>query len=93
MTALDRLSSGPRITVRRRGQPDASGKCVVYWMQRTQRAIDNAALDLAVRFGNELGKPVVVFFAPVPFCPGANQRNLRFLAEGVPNIAEGLARS
>ena len=92
MTALDRLSDDPRITVRRRGQPDASGKCVVYWMQRSQRAVDNTALDLAVRVGNELGKPVVVFFAPVPFYPGANQRSLRFLAEGVPDIAEGLVR-
>src|ERR1051326_7958775 len=92
MTALDRLSSHPRITVRRRSQPDTSGKCVVYWMQRSQRAVDNAALEVAVRMGNELGKPVVVFFAPVSFYPGANQRNLRFLAEGVPDIAEGLAR-
>jgi deoxyribodipyrimidine photo-lyase len=92
MTALDRLSGDPRVTVRRRGKPDASGKCVVYWMQRAQRAVDNAALDLAVRAGNALGRPVVVFFAPVPFYPGANQRNLRFLAEGVPDIAEGLAR-
>ncbi|HTT23612.1 MAG TPA: deoxyribodipyrimidine photo-lyase [Candidatus Sulfotelmatobacter sp.] len=92
MTALDRLSSDPRIKVRRRGQPDAFGNCVVCWMQRSQRAVDNAALELAVRLGNELGKPVVVFFAPVPFYPGANQRNLRFLAEGVADIAEGLAR-
>ena len=92
MTALNRFSDDPRISVRRGGQPDASGKCVVYWMQRSQRAVDNATLDLAVRLGNELGKPVVVFFAPVPFYPGANQRNLRFLAEGVADIAEGLAR-
>lgn len=92
MTTVDRLSVDPRITVRRRGQPDANGKCVVYWMQRAQRAVDNAALELAVRLGNELGKPVVAFFAPVPFYPGANQRNLRFLAEGVPDIAVGLAR-
>ncbi len=92
MSALDRLSDDPRITVRRGGQPDASGKCVVYWMQRSQRAVDNAALDVAARLGNELGKPVVVFFAPVPFYPGANQRNLRFLAQGVPDIAKGLAR-
>jgi deoxyribodipyrimidine photo-lyase len=61
-------------------------------MQRAQRAVDNAALDLAVRVGNELGKPVVAFFASVPLYPGANQRNLRFLAEGVPDIAAGLAR-
>ena len=92
MTSVELLSRDARVTVRRRGQPDASGNCVVYWMQRAQRAVDNAALDLAVRIGNELDKPVVVFFAPVPFYPGANQRNLHFLAEGVPDIAEGLAR-
>lgn len=92
MTTVELLSRDARVTVRRRGQPDASGNCVVYWMQRAQRAVDNAALDLAVRIGNELDKPVVVFFAPVPFYPGANQRNLRFLAEGIPDIAEGLAR-
>ncbi len=92
MTVLDKLSGDPRVTMRRGGEPDASAKCVVYWMQRSQRAVDNPALDVAVRLGNELGKPVVVFFAPVPFYPGANQRNLRFLAEGISNIAEGLAR-
>ena len=92
MTSLEKLSTDPRVAVRRRGVPDPYGQCVVYWMQRSQRAVDNAALDLAVRLGNELGKAVVAFFAPVPFYPGANQRNLRFLAEGVPDIAEGLAR-
>jgi len=86
MTTLGRLSDDPRITVRRRGQPDARGNCVVYWMQRSQRAVDNSALDLAVRLGNELGKAVVAFFAPVPFYRGANQRNLRFLAEGCPTL-------
>ena len=92
MTSLEKLSTDPRVAARRRGMPDPHGRCVVYWMQRAQRAVDNAALDLAVRLGNELGKAVVAFFAPVPFYPGANQRNLRFLAEGVPDIAEGLAR-
>ncbi|HET7205901.1 MAG TPA: deoxyribodipyrimidine photo-lyase [Terriglobales bacterium] len=92
MTALERLSGDRRITVRRSGQPNAGGQCIVYWMQRSQRAVDNPALDVAVRVGNELRKPVVVFFAPVPFYPGANQRNLHFLAEGVPDIAEELVR-
>ncbi len=92
MRTVENLRDDPRVTVRRGGQPDASGNCVVYWMQRAQRAVDNPALDVAVRVGNELGKPVVAFFAPVPFYPGANPRNLHFLAEGVPDIAEGLAR-
>ena len=88
--AIEKLSHGERITVRRTGPPDSKGNCVVYWMQRAQRAIDNPALDVAIQIGNELKKPVVVFFAPVPFYPRANLRHYRFLAEGIADIAQEL---
>ena len=91
MDVLNKLSEDPRVTVRRAGAPDADGACVVYWMQRAQRAHDNPALDVAVEAANVLGKPAVVFFAPRPFEP-ANLRHYAFLAEGVPEIAEELAR-
>lgn len=65
---------------------------MVYWMQRAQRALDNPALDVAVELGNELGKPVVAFLAPVPFYPHANLRHYRFLASGIPDIAEELSK-
>ena len=55
-------------------------------------AIDNPALDVAVDAANLLGKPVVVFLAPVPFYPNANLRHYHFLAEGIPDIAAALAR-
>ncbi len=61
-------------------------------MQRAQRALDNPALEAAVELGNELGKPVVVFLAPVPFYPHANLRHYHFLRSGIPDIAEGLAK-
>jgi len=92
MTTIDKLIRDPRVTVRRPGKPNLDGNCVVYWMQRTQRAFDNPALDVAVTVANELHKPVVVFFAPVPFYPNANARHFRFLADGIPDIAEGLAK-
>jgi deoxyribodipyrimidine photo-lyase len=92
MDDLDRLSQDPRVTVRRAGSPDPNGKCVVYWMQRAQRGIDNPALNLAVEAANALGKPAVVFLAPVPFYPHANLRHYRFLAQGIPDIAEALAK-
>jgi len=41
--------------------------------------IDNPALDVAIAAANELGKPVVVFLAPVPFYPHANLRHYLFL--------------
>ena len=68
------------------------GTCVVYWMQRAQRGVDNPALDAAVDVANALGKPVVVFFAPVPFYPNANLRHYQFLVEGIPDIAESLEK-
>ena len=78
--------------MRRRGAPDPDGGCVVYWMQRSQRGIDNPALDLAIEAANAVGKPVVAFFAPVPFYPNANLRAYRFLVEGIPDIAVALKK-
>ncbi len=92
MPSLDKLMEDSRVTVRRKGAPDPEGACVVYWMQRAQRGIDNPALDVAVAAADELGKPVVVFFAPVPFYPHANLRHYRFLAEGIPDIAQALTK-
>ena len=79
MDDLTKISLDPRVTVRRAGPPDPAGDCVVYWMQRAQRGIDNPALDAAVEAANVLRKPVVVFLAPVPFYPNANLRHYRFL--------------
>ncbi len=91
MNAIEKLSHDLRVTVRRSGLPNADGKCVVYWMQRAQRAFDNPALDVAVTATNELRRPLVVFLAPVPFYPKANDRHFSFLADGIADIAEGLA--
>src|SRR5579862_7896126 len=91
MDMIEKLSQDERITVRRSGAPDPEGKCVVYWMQRAQRGNGNPALDVAIKVANELKKPVVVFFAPVPFYPRANLRHYSFLAGGIPDIAEELA--
>jgi len=91
MDALLSLTENARVTQRRPGPPDPDGSCVVYWMQRAQRGVDNPALDLAVQAANALAKPVVVFFAPRPF-PPANLRHYAFLAEGIPDIASELEK-
>lgn len=61
-------------------------------MQRSQRAIDNVALDTAVKAANALRKPIVVYLAPVPFYPHANLRHFQFLNEGIPDIAAACAK-
>jgi deoxyribodipyrimidine photo-lyase len=60
-------------------------------MQRAQRGVDNHALDVAVRVGNALGLPVVVYFAAVANFPGANLRSFRFLNQGLVDVDEDLA--
>ena len=74
------------------GQPNPQGRAVVYWMQRAQRAVDNPALDIAIHAANILGKPVVVLLTLVPFYPGANLRHYSFMAAGLGELAEDLAK-
>ena len=38
------VAADKRVTVRRGGEVRADGKCVVYWMQKAQRALENPAL-------------------------------------------------
>jgi deoxyribodipyrimidine photo-lyase len=79
---IEQLLTHPRVTVRRAGTPEANG-CVVYWMQRAQRGIDNPALDIAIAAANELQRPVAVFFGLHPKYPNANLRHYAFLVEGL----------
>jgi deoxyribodipyrimidine photo-lyase len=88
---LAALFDDPRVTVRRDGAPDPKGQCVVYWMQRAQRGIDNHAVDLAVKIANLLGLPLVVYFAGISNFPHANLRHYVFLNQGLPDIEEDLA--
>jgi deoxyribodipyrimidine photo-lyase len=92
MPSINLLSANARVNIRRPGEPDPDGTCVIYWMQRAQRALDNPALEVAVQAANLLGKPCVVFLAPVPFYPHANLRHYHFLNQGIPAIAQGLAK-
>jgi len=93
MPNLDRIRAdfGERITVRRGGEAPSNGRCVVYWMQRAQRALDNPALDVAVEVANALAVPCVVFFAVQPY-PHANLRHYHFMRQGIPENAERLAK-
>jgi deoxyribodipyrimidine photo-lyase len=85
---LERLGSQARVHVRRAGAPRTGGRCVVYWMQRTQRIETNPALDVAIEAANLLGLPVVVYFSVVPNYPSANLRHYHFLQEGLRDVAE-----
>lgn len=88
---LSSLSQQQRVTVRRKGSPRTDARCVVYWMQRAMRIIDNPALDVAVEAGNLLGLPVVVFFGVVANYPHANLRHYHFLQQGLRDVEQDAA--
>jgi deoxyribodipyrimidine photo-lyase len=86
-----KIAANARVTVRRDGPPVPGGKCVVYWMQRAQRGLDNPAVDIAVDAANALGLPLVVFFSVTASCLDASLRTCVFLSQGLPEIAADLA--
>ena len=89
--AIKALARDKRVAVRRTGAPDPHGKCIVYWMQRAERGLDNAALDIAVELGNALGLPVVAYFAGISNFPHANLRHYAFLNQGLVDVADDCA--
>lgn len=88
---LRAIAGTPRVHIRRRGVPASDAKCVVYWMQRAQRGMDNPALDCAIEVANELGLPVVAFFSAISNFPRANLRHYAFLNQGLHDAEEDMA--
>jgi deoxyribodipyrimidine photo-lyase len=84
-------SLDPRVRVRSLASPPAGARCVVYWMQRAQRGFDNPALDAAIDAGNRLGLPVAVHFGLHPRYPGANERHVAFLLDGLAETGRRVA--
>ncbi len=56
---------------------------VLYWMQQSQRAEYNHALEYAVQQANDLGLGVVVVFGLTDDYPEANLRHYTFMLEGL----------
>ncbi len=67
------------------------GDYVLYWMQASQRAESNHALEYAVLRANELRRPVVVYFGLTGSFPDANARHYAFMLEGLAEVKRALA--
>ena len=70
--------------------PAARGDYVLYWMQQSQRAQCNHALEYACGLGNQLGVPVVVLFGITDAYPEANERHYAFMLEGLARTSKSL---
>ena len=79
-----------RITVLNRGDT-RRGKYVLYWMQQSQRAACNHALEYSIRRANDLGLPCVALFGITQRFPQANLRHYAFMLAGLRETAHALA--
>jgi deoxyribodipyrimidine photo-lyase len=68
------------------------GRYVLYWMQASQRAECNHALEAAVDRANERRLPVIVAFGLTDKFPEANLRHYAFMLEGLEAVRGALAR-
>ena len=68
------------------------GGYVLYWMQQSQRAEYNHALEYAIQRANFLKKPLYVVFGLTDRYPDANVRHYRFMLEGLQETAAALLR-
>jgi len=59
------------------------GDFVLYWMQQSQRAEYNHALEFAVQQANQMGQGVLVVFGLMDDYPEANLRHYTFMLEGL----------
>lgn len=72
-------------------EPDPSGTYVLYWMQQSQRADHNPALEHAIELADDAGQGLLVGFGLYERYPDANERSFAFLLEGLVETAGRLA--
>lgn len=71
-------------------RPVNTGRYVLYWMQASQRAEYNHALEYAIERANELSLPLVVFFGLTESFPEANERHYIFMLQGLAEVESAL---
>ena len=68
------------------------GDYVLYWMQSSQRAEQNHALEYAVQQANDLDQRLLVVFGLTDDYPEANLRHYAFMLEGLKDVQEALEK-
>ncbi|WP_149495078.1 deoxyribodipyrimidine photo-lyase [Roseiconus lacunae] len=81
-----------RIKVLNDRSPDDTNAYVLYWMQHSQRAERNEALEFAIGRANEHGAPLCVGFGLTEDYPEGSLRHFQFMLEGLAETAEAIQR-
>ncbi len=72
-------------------EPGGDGRYVLYWMQQSQRAAHNPALEYAIKQADAHGVPLITAFGLDAGYPDANHRHFAFMLEGLAETATSLA--
>jgi deoxyribodipyrimidine photo-lyase len=68
------------------------GGYILYWMQSSQRAEQNHALEYAVQRANDLDQRLLVVFGLTDDYPEANLRHYTFMLEGLKDAQEAIEK-
>src|SRR3954468_4305643 len=79
-----------RIRVLNKAESQHSGRYVLYWMQQSQRARFNPALELAIDEANARDLPALVCFGLMDGFPETNARHCACMLEGLAEVEQGL---
>ncbi len=79
-----------RIQTLNEKEVNENGKYILYWMQQSQRAEWNQALEFAIEKSQDLEQGVVVVFGLMDDYPEANLRHYVFMLEGLKEVSEKL---
>lgn len=66
------------------------GEFVLYWMQQSQRAEYNHALEYAIQQANKMDQAILVVFGLMDDYPEANLRHYTFMLEGLKEAQQSL---
>jgi len=88
-TALAAWREAPRVRPLNSHPLGAGGRYVLCWLQQALRARDNPVIDAAIRLGNALRLPVLVYHGVREDYPYASDRLHHFILGASRDLAEG----
>ncbi len=72
------------------GKSPVKGAYTLYWMQASQRAECNHALEYAISQANERKQPLIVYLGITDRFPEAGERHYYFMLEGLKTVQQSL---
>ena len=87
--SLATWTEAPRVRALNDAPLRGDGRYVLCWLQQALRARDNPVIDAAIRLGNELGLPVLVYHGLREDYPFASDRLHRFILGASRDLATG----